>query len=109
RWQVVRFVAEMAAEILALIELEVGDPAIRNQLQHPGHLFLLQRRKEFFRPSDVDDAWLIRAAPGGVHPRELLHRGGAVGEIAALYFSAHALQRFGDRDDLAPDGVQRGG
>src|SRR5439155_4787471 len=28
---------------------------------------------------------------------------------AALNLRAHALQRFGDRDDLSPGGVQRGG
>jgi len=54
----------------SLIELQVGDPAVRDQFQHAGHLFLLQQRKEFLGLFDVDGARLVRARAGRIHPRE---------------------------------------
>src|SRR3989442_11979949 len=43
-----------------------------------------------------------------IHPRELLHRRRAVGELPALDLGAHPLQRLGDGDDLTAGGVERG-
>ena len=105
----VGFVAEMAAQVLALFELEVGHAAVGDQLEHAGDFFLLERREEFLRLIDVDRARVVLAGAGGVHPCELLHGRGAILQIAPLDLGPHALQRFRDGDDLATGRVERRG
>ena len=99
----------MAAQVFPLLELQIRHPAVRDQLEHPGDLLLLQRREELLGLIHVDGARLVCAGARGVHPGQLLHRRRTVGQVTALDLRAHPFERLGDRDDVAPRGMQRRG